>query len=64
MDDFDIVKDLKKIQPNPIDTTAVISPEEVTNISELPRGSCTVTLLPDASTTPAPTAAPSTVTGD
>jgi len=63
VDDFDIVKDLKKIQPSPIDTKAVISPEDVTNISEIPRGSCTGTLLPDTSTTPAPTAAPSPVTG-
>ena len=64
VDDDDIVKDLKKIQPNPIDTKAVISPEDVTNISEIPRGSCTGTLLPDTSTTAAPTAAPSTVTGN
>jgi len=65
VDDFDIVKDLKTFQPSPIDTQAQISPEAVNNISELPRGSCTGTLLAASpATTAPPTAAPTPVTGE
>ena len=58
------MKDLKKIQPSRIDTQTQISPEAVTNISELPRGSCTGTLLAASpATTAPPTSAPTPVTG-
>ena len=53
VDDGDIREDLEKIQPHPIDIKGTISPEEVNNVSEVPRGSCTGTLLPwTATTTP------------
>ena len=51
VDDFDIREDLEKIQPDPIDIKGTISPEEVTNVAEVPRGTCTGTLLPDTNTT-------------
>ena len=54
VDDGQIESDLKKIQPNKIDTKKTISPEEVTFISEVPRGTCSGTLIPDSSTTPPP----------
>ena len=50
VDDFDIREDLEKIQPAAIDTKGTISPEEVTNVAEVPRGTCTGTLLPDTNT--------------
>merc|ERR1711879_857454 len=62
-DDDEIRSDLETIQPPPIDTKATISPEDVTNISSLPRGTCTGTLIPgDNSTTPATTSSPATTT--
>jgi len=60
VDDFVIRSDLEKIQPDPIDIKATISPEDVTNIPELPRGSCTGTLLAATTTTAAPS---TTITG-
>ena len=54
VDDFDIRADLEKIQPYPIDIKATITPEKVTDISELPRGTCTGTLLAASNNTPAP----------
>ena len=39
---------LEDIQPPLIDIKGSISAEEVTNVSELPRGSCTGTLIPDS----------------
>ena len=50
MDDEEIREDLEKIQPDPIDIKGTISPEEVTNVAEVPRGSCTGTLLPQTTT--------------
>jgi len=50
VDDLVIYADLQKIQPEPIDTKATISPENVTGIPELPRGACTGQLI-DATTT-------------
>jgi len=50
VDDFDIREDLEKIQPAPIDIQGTISPEQVTNVAEVPRGTCTGTLLPDTNT--------------
>jgi len=47
VDDDEIVSDLKKIQPAPIDTKSTISPEDVTDVSEVPRGTCTGTLISD-----------------
>ena len=62
-DDDEIRSDLETIQPPPIDTKATISPEDVTNISSLPRGTCTGTLIPgDNSTTTATTSSPATTT--
>ena len=73
VEDFDIRGDLEKIQPDPIDTKATISAEQVTNVPQPPRGSCTGTLIGASGSTNAPgttnapvtttTAAPSTVTG-
>ena len=60
VDDEQIRKDLEDIQPALIDTKATISAEEVTNISQLPRGTCTGTLIPWDGSTNAPTAAPTT----
>ena len=51
VDDGDIRSDLEKIQPNPINLKATISPEKVTDIPELPRGACTGTLIAATSTT-------------
>ena len=45
VDDGQIESDLKTIQPKKIDTKKTISPEEVTFISELPRGTCSGTYL-------------------
>ena len=39
---------LEEIQPPLIDIKGTISAEGVTNVSELPRGSCTGTLIPDS----------------
>ena len=62
-DDDEIRSDLETIQPPPIDTKATISPEDVTNISSLPRGTCTGTLISgDNSTTTATTSSPATTT--
>ena len=47
VDDDEIESDLKKIQPTPIDTKSTISPEDVTDVSEVPRGTCTGTLISD-----------------
>ena len=68
VDDDVIRQDLETIQPSPIDIKATISAEEVTNVSELPRGTCSGTLIPfdgstNAPTTPSTTSAPSGVTG-
>ena len=51
MDDTVIREDLETIQPDPIDIKGTISPEEVTEVSEVPRGTCTGTLLPDTNNT-------------
>ena len=51
VDDGEIREDLEKIQPDPIDIQGTISPEEVSNVAEVPRGSCTGTLLPETATT-------------
>ena len=61
MDDFDIREDLEKVQPDPIDIMGTISPEEVDNVSEVPRGVCSGTLLPETSTT---TATPTSTQGN
>jgi len=45
-EDLDIAADLEKIQPDPIDIRGLISPEEVTEIAELPRGVCQGVLIP------------------
>ena len=50
VDDDVIRKDLETIQPAPIDIQGTISPEQVTNVAEVPRGTCTGTLLPDTNT--------------
>ena len=52
MDDEVIREDLESIQPDPIDIKGTISPEEVNNVSEVPRGSCSGTLLPETTTSP------------
>jgi len=44
-EDEDIVADLATFQPEPIDTQATISSEDITGIPELPRGECTGTLI-------------------
>jgi len=54
VDDDQIVSDLRKIQPTPIDTKRTISPEKVTLISKVPRGTCTGTLIPDNAVTSRP----------
>ena len=62
-EDDEIRRDLETFQPAPIDTRASISPEEVTNISSLPRGVCTGTLIPgdnSTATTTATTVLPTT----
>ena len=46
VDDTEISEDLQKIQPEPVDIKGTISPEEVTDVKEVPRGTCTGTLLP------------------
>merc|ERR1719500_278701 len=46
VEDLDIAADLEKIQPDPVDIRGLISPEEVTEIPELPRGVCQGTLIP------------------
>ena len=50
VDDEVIREDLNNIQPDPIDIKGTISPEEVNNVAELPRGSCTGTLIPETTT--------------
>ena len=61
VDDFDIREDLEKVQPDPIDIMGTISPEEVDNVSEVPRGVCSGTLLAETSTT---TATPTSTQGN
>ena len=51
VDDDVIRKDLETIQPAPIDIQGTISPEQVTNVAEVPRGTCTGTLLPETGET-------------
>ena len=46
VDDDEIREDLEKIQPDPIDIKGTICAEEVTNVPEVPRESCTGTLIP------------------
>jgi len=46
VEDDDIREDLEKIQPDPIDIKGTICAEEVTNVPEVPRGSCKGTLIP------------------
>merc|ERR1712218_777713 len=60
VDDDQIRSDLEEIQPIPIDIKGTISPEEVTNVSEVPRGSCTGTLIPAAGTPTSTTSSPTT----
>ena len=58
VEDGEIREDLEKVQPDPIDIKGTISPEEVNNVAEVPRGSCTGTLLPlseTSTTAPTPT---------
>jgi len=62
VEDVDIRAGLEKIQPDPIDIKATISPESVTNIPELPRGACTGTLIAATGATSTPTATISGVT--
>ena len=45
VEDLDIRADLEKIQPAPVNVKAWISAEEVTNVPQPPRGSCTGTLI-------------------
>ena len=51
VDDTEISEDLQKIQPEPVDIKGTISPEEVTDVTEVPRGSCTGTLIPKTNPT-------------
>ena len=44
-EDDDIRSDLEKVQPDPLNTKAIISPEEVDRIPKLLYGACTGTLL-------------------
>jgi len=46
IEDLDIVADLQKIQPDPIDIRGLISPEDVTDVREMPSGVCNGTLIP------------------
>ena len=46
VDDAVIREDLETIQPEQIDTKATIAAEEVTGVGEVPRGTCTGTLIP------------------
>jgi len=59
VDDDEIREDLEKIQPDPVDIKGTISPEDVTNVAEVPRGTCTGTLLPETSS-PATSTPPTT----
>ena len=61
VEDGEIRKDLETIQPDPIDIKGTISPEEVTEVSEVPRGTCTGTLIAETSTT---TSTATTASGD
>ena len=61
VDDDVIREDLEKIQPDPIDIKGTISPEEVSNVAEVPRGTCTGTLLAE---TEAPTTTPTSTQGN
>merc|ERR1711973_455608 len=54
-EDGDIRSDLETIQPSPVDTRGLISPEAVTGVPQLPRGACSGTLIGGDSPTPAPT---------
>ena len=63
MDDFEIREDLEKIQPAPIDIKGKISPEDVTGVSELPRGVCNGELISASSATATSTSAPAAVSG-
>merc|ERR1711973_1024188 len=54
-EDDDIRSDLETIQPSPVDTRGLISPEAVTGVPQLPRGACSGTLIGGDSPTPAPT---------
>jgi len=62
--DPDLLAKLKAIQPSLKDFKEYISPEEISQVKELPRGTCTGTLYSRAPTpapvdnTPAPTPAP------
>ena len=64
VEDLDIRSDLEKIQPEVIDTQATISQEEVTNIPDLPEGSCTGTLLPASTAPTSPTAPTASLSGN
>jgi len=59
VEDENIVADLVEIQPPSVDTKGTISPEEITNVPEVPSGACTGTLIPDGSGPPNPPTAPS-----
>merc|ERR1712079_839167 len=59
----DVIRsDLEDIQPPLIDIKGSISAEEVTNVSELPRGSCTGTLIPESGVSPTTTSPTSPTT--
>merc|ERR1739838_997359 len=60
--DDEIRSGLEEIQPPLIDIKGTISAEEVTNVSELPRGSCTGTLIPDSGVPPTTVGPPTTTT--
>merc|ERR1712079_311415 len=62
-EDDKIRSDLEDIQPPLIDIKGTISAEEVTNVSELPSGSCTGTLIPESGVPPT-TVSPTTTTTD
>ena len=64
VDDTEIREDLEKIQPDPIDIKGTISPEEVNNVAEVPRGSCTGTLLPLSETSTTASTPTSTTQGN
>jgi len=60
--DDEIRSGLEEIQPPLIDIKGTISAEAVTNVSELPRGSCTGTLIPDSGVSPTTTSPTTTTT--
>jgi len=47
LEDGDIAQDLRKIQPEKLQTQRLVSPEKVSDIATLPRGACSGILLPD-----------------